>query len=132
MNKNRSTFTLLSPCFGVNVVPVHVIHQAVLVVAEGLVSPVHKHAAAGLVVHAAVAVTSLHHRASGCHNLPGVGPCKRRSLYWGNGSKALLEVRREQKEETVLRKLQVIEFKSSPLLQPFIRPICCLHINSGA
>lgn len=55
----------LSPCFGVNVVSVHVIHQAIFVVAKGLVSPVDKHAAAGLVVHAAVAVTSLDKRPAG-------------------------------------------------------------------
>lgn len=55
----------LSPCFGVNVVSVHVIHQAIFVVAEGLVSPMDKHAAAGLVVHAAVAVTSLDKRPAG-------------------------------------------------------------------
>lgn len=58
-------YASLSPCFGVNVVSVHVIHQAIFVVAEGLVSPVDKHAAAGLVIHAAVAVTSLDHRTTG-------------------------------------------------------------------
>lgn len=58
-------YALPSPCFGVNVVTVHVIHQAIFVVAEGLVSPMDKHAGAGLVVHAAVAVTSLDHRAAG-------------------------------------------------------------------
>lgn len=65
---------ILSPCFRVDVVPVHVVHQAVLVVAKRLVSPVDEHAAAGLVVHAAVAVTSLDHRASGRHDLPRVRP----------------------------------------------------------
>lgn len=65
---------ILSPCFRVDVVPVHVVHQAVLVVAKRLVSPVDEHAAAGLVVHAAVAVTSLDHRASGRHDLPQVRP----------------------------------------------------------
>lgn len=74
--RRKSIFTVDSPCFGANVVSIHVIHQAVLVAAQGLVPPVHKHAAAGLVVHAAVAVTSLDHRASGGHNLPGVCPWK--------------------------------------------------------
>lgn len=59
------TKTTLSPCFGVNVVSVHVIHQAVFVVAEGLVSAVDKHAAAVLVVYAAVAVASLDQRPAG-------------------------------------------------------------------
>lgn len=52
-------------------------------------------------------------------------------FYEGKQSKELLEVRSEEKE-IVQRILQFIEFKSSPLLQPFIRPICCVHINSGA
>ena len=65
---------ILSPCFRVDVVPVHMVHQAVLVVVKRLVSPVDEHAAAGLVVHAAVAVTSLDHRASGRHDLPRVRP----------------------------------------------------------
>lgn len=74
--RRESVFTVDSPCFGANVVSIHVIHQAVFVAAQGLVPPVHKHAAAGLVVHAAVAVTSLDHRASGGHNQPGVCPWK--------------------------------------------------------
>lgn len=67
-------FCVSSPCFRADVVAVHVVHQAVLVVAQCLVSAVYKHAAAGPVVHAAVAVTSLHHSASGGHNLPRVCP----------------------------------------------------------
>ena len=63
-----------SPCPGVDVVAVHVVHQAVLVVAERLVAAVHEDAAAGLVVHAAVAVTPLDRRASGGHHLPRVRP----------------------------------------------------------
>lgn len=74
--RRKSIFTVDSPCLGENVVAIHVIHQAVFVAAQGLVAPVHKHAAVGLVVHAAVAVTSLDHRASGGHNLPGVRPWK--------------------------------------------------------
>lgn len=64
----------LSPCFRVDVVSVHVVHQPVFVVAKGLVSPVDKHTAAGLIVHAAVAVTSLDHRTSSRHDLPRVRP----------------------------------------------------------
>lgn len=67
-------YSVLSPCFRVDVVSVHVVHQAVLVVAKRLVSPVDKHAAAGLIVHAAVAVTPLDHRTSSRHNLPRVRP----------------------------------------------------------
>lgn len=63
--RQKSILTADSPCFGANVVSIHVIHQAVFVAAQGLVPAVHKHAAAGLVVHAAVAITSLDHRASG-------------------------------------------------------------------
>lgn len=74
VNIYSATKYLLSPCFRVDVVSVHVIHQAIFVVCERLVSPVDKHAAAGLVVHAAVAVTPLDHGASGGHNLPRVGP----------------------------------------------------------
>lgn len=64
----------VSPCLGVDVVAVHVVHQAVLVVAQSFVSSVEKHAAAGLVVYAAVAVAALHHGATGRHHLPRVGP----------------------------------------------------------
>lgn len=67
-------FCVSSPCFRADVVAVHVVHQAVLVVAQCFVSAVHEHAAAGPVVHAAVAVTSLHHSASGGHDLPRVLP----------------------------------------------------------
>lgn len=74
INIYSTTKYLLSPCFRVDMVSVHVIHQAVFVVGERLVSPVDKHTAAGLVVHAAVAVTSLDHRASSRHNLPRVRP----------------------------------------------------------
>lgn len=67
-------FCVSSPCLRADVVAVHVVHQAVLVVAQRLVSAVHEHAAAGPVIHAAVAVTSLHHSASGGHDLPRVCP----------------------------------------------------------
>lgn len=59
-----------SPCSRADVVAVEVVHQAELVVAQRLVAAVDKHAAAGPVVDAAVAVASLHHSASGGHNLP--------------------------------------------------------------
>lgn len=73
-NTDAEHYCVLSPCLGVDVVSVHVVHEAVFVVAERLVSPVDEHAAAGLIVHAAVAVTPLDHRASSRHNLPRVRP----------------------------------------------------------
>lgn len=58
-----------------DVVAVHVVHQAEFVVAERLVPSVHEDAAAGFVVHAAVAVSPLDDGTSGGNNLPRVRPC---------------------------------------------------------
>lgn len=67
-------YSVLSPCSRVDVVAVHVVHQAVLVVAKCLVSPVDEHVAAGLIVHTAVAITSPNHSTPRRHNLPRVRP----------------------------------------------------------
>lgn len=91
--------SVLSPCFRVDVVSVHVVHQAVFVVAECLVSPVDKHTAAGLVVHAAVAITSLNHRTPGRHNLPRVRP-------WNTERRALINA------VQLCRKIKVDDLKS--------------------
>ena len=69
---------MLSPCSRADVVAVQVVHQAVLVVAQRLVPPVHVHAPAGLVEHAAVAVSSLDHGASGGRHLPRAQPWGRK------------------------------------------------------
>lgn len=59
-----------SPCSRADMVAVQLVHQAKLAVAQRLVAAVDKHAAAGPVVDAAVAVASLHHSALSGHNLP--------------------------------------------------------------
>lgn len=61
---------LSSPCSRVDMVSVQVVHDTKLVVAQRLVAAVDKHAAAGPVIDAAVAIASLHHSAFGGHNLP--------------------------------------------------------------
>lgn len=59
-----------SPCSRADMVAVQVVHQAELVVAQRLVAAMDKHASAGPVVDAAVAVASLHHSALSGHHLP--------------------------------------------------------------
>lgn len=58
------------PCSGVDVVAVQVVHQAVLVITQRLEPSMDKHAATGLVVHAAVSITPLHHRSISRQHLP--------------------------------------------------------------